>query len=170
MKPKYETVHRLKENVDVVELWGKQVIKPADKIVYIPYFKERGQILMKWRDIPAFQMKYEMIDKWISIGKHDMVDGDPNAALRAGLMEDFGIELVDSYEPEILSPIFLSDDSCQEYYICIVSLMDDECTVSQATSPVPTVALSYSELNNYTVYDLITRYTLDLFRSAYSLF
>lgn len=170
MKPKYEIIHKLAEGVEVVNLWGKQVIKPGDKIVYMPYFKERGQILMKWKDIPAFQLKYEMIDKWISIGKHDIVDENPRESLKAGLMADFGIDLVDSYEPEILSPIFLSDDSCQEYYICIVSLMEDEYSISQTENPVPTVALSYSELDNYIVYDLITRYCLDLFRKAYSLF
>lgn len=169
MKPKFETTHKLEEGVEVINLWGKQVIKPTDKIVYMPYFKERGQILMKWKDIPAFQLKYEMIDKWISIGKADMT-GDPKESLRVGLKSDFGIVLDDSYEPEILSPIFLSDDSCQEYYICIVSLMETDYTQEQAESQVPTVALSYSELNNYTVYDLITRYSLDLFRQAYSLF
>lgn len=167
--PKYTITHKLEEGVEVINLWNKQVIKPGDKIVYIPYFKEKGQILLKYKDIPAFQLKYPSIDKWINCAKCN-IDNNINDSIKKGLLVDFGIELVDDYELEILSPIFLSDDSSQEYYICIIPLMETEYTMLQAQSLIPTIALTYSDLDNYIIYDLITRYCLDLFRKSYSLF
>lgn len=167
--PKYTITHTLKEGIEVIDLWNNQVIKPGDKIVYLPYFKEKGQILLKYRDIPEFQLKYPQIDKWLTIGKCGIVN-TPLESLKSGLMTDFGICLTDNYQPEILTPIFLSDDTCAEYHICVVSLMEDEYTIEQPSSNVPTVALSYTDLDSYVVYDLVTRYCLDLFRKTYSLF
>ncbi len=167
--PKYTVTHTLKEGIEVIDLWNNQVIKPGDKIVYLPYFKEKGQILLKYKDIPEFQLKYPQIDKWLTIAKIDIAE-NPTESLKKGLLNDFGIELTDTFQPEILTPIFLSDDTCAEYHICIVSLMEDEYTIGQPGSNVPTVALSYVDLDNYLIYDLITRYCLDLFRKSYSLF
>jgi hypothetical protein len=166
---KYTVTHKLDEGVEIINLWGKQVVKPGDKIVYIPYFKEKGQILMKWKDIPQFQLKYPMIDKWISIGKNEASENILDS-LKSGLMNDFGISLIDSFEPEILSPIFLSEDSCQEYYICILPLMEDDYNIQTTESEIPTIALSYADLDNYIIYDLITRHCLNVFRQTYSLF
>lgn len=170
INPKYTVTHKLNEGVEILNLWNKQVIKPEDKIVYIPYFKEKGQILLKYKDIPEFQLKYPMIDKWISCAKSNIIESDTFKSIKKGLMFEFGIELVNDYELEVLSPIFLSDDTCQEYYICIIPLMETEYSISQPESLVPTVALTYADLDSYIIYDLITRYCLDLFKKSYSLF
>lgn len=167
--PKYTVTHQLKEGIEVIDLWNNQIIKPGDKIIYLPYFKEKGQILLKYKDIPEFQLKYPNIDKWLTAAKTGITN-TPLESLKSGLFTDFGIILADSYQPEILTPIFLSDDTCAEYYICIVSLMDDEYTIEANGSGVPTVALSYGDIDNYIIYDLITRHVLNVFRQSYSLF
>lgn len=167
--PKYTVTHTLKEGIEVLDLWNNQVIKPGDKVVYIPYFKEKGQILLKYKDIPEFQLKYPAIDKWLTVGKCGIIN-TPLESLKEGLMTDFGICLVDNYQPEILPPIFLSDDTCAEYHICIVSLMEDEYSIQATTNGIPTVCLSYADLDNYIIYDLITRHCLNVFKNTYSLF
>ena len=73
MKPNYTITHKLKEGIEVIDLWNTQVIKPGDKVIFLPYFKERGQILLKYKDIPAFQLKYPHIDKWITCAKSDVL-------------------------------------------------------------------------------------------------
>lgn len=166
---KYTVTHQLKENVEVLDVWNHQVIKPGDKLVFLPYFKEKGQILLKYKDIPEFQLKYPSIDKWLTVAKKD-IQNSTIETLKSGLKECFGITLDDKYEPEILTPIFLSDDTCAEYYICIVPLMEDEYTLENAEDTIQIVSLTYTDLNNYIVYDLITRHCLNVFRQTYSLF
>jgi len=170
VKPKYTVISKISESLEIVDLWGSQVIKPEDKVAYIPYLKEQGKILLKYKDIPAFQLKYPLIDKWLTVGQIGSVKTNIKESLAEGLVKDFGLTLVESYEPEICNPIFLSTDSCGEYYICILPLMEDEFVISQPQDGIPVAALSYGDLNSYMTYDMVTKYAMDLFRAKYSLF
>ena len=106
------------------------------------------------------------------IEKHET----PEEALKRGLALEFGLKLNETVKPEILAPIFLNKGNTASYHICILPLMEHDYTdfvptgAQQLDMKANNVIIQLSELKNIVIYDLITRYTVDLFKQHYSLF
>jgi hypothetical protein len=76
----------------------------------------------------------------------------------------------------ILAPIFINKGNTARYHICILPLMEHQYEqlipneVEQLQMKNNNLIINISEINNLIIYDLITRYCIDLFKNHYSLF
>lgn len=166
------------EWINVIDIHGWAAVEEAEAVVCIPYLKETGRILLRYEEIPPFKLKNPNIEKYVTIMSETMKDGEePIDTLRRGLKEEFGIELNQSVQPEILTPIFCNKGTTKRYHICILPLMSYEFNQEEPTTDgsdaekkAQNVALQLSEVDKVIIYDLITRYCIELFKTHYSLF
>jgi hypothetical protein len=166
------------EFIKVVDVDGISAVQEMDSVVCIPYLKESGKVLLRYEPVTSFQMINPTIEKYVTIMSETLKENEsPEDALRRGLKEEFGIHLEANVKVEILTPIFTSKGSTKRYHICILPLMNYEYeqqepitdgSVQEINSK--NVALQLNEVNSIMIYDLITRYCLDLFKTHYSLF
>ncbi len=153
-------------------------IDEQSMVICIPYFQEQNKILLRYEEIPPFTYKYPHIDKFITVMSETMEPGEtPEQTLIRGLKEEFGIELVNSVKPEIMNPIFSNKGCTAQYNICILPLMNLDYTLNTPTTDgsafekrAKSVEVHLSELNNVVLYDLVSKYALDMFKKHYSLF
>jgi len=166
------------EFMKVIEVDGWSVVEEKDSVVCIPYLKETGKILLRYEPIPPFQLINPNVEKYVTIMSETMEEGEePMDTLRRGLKEEFGIELNANVQAEILTPIFCNKGNTRKYHICILPLMNYDYHQMEPTTDgseqekkAQNVALQLNEINAVVIYDLITRYCIDLFKTHYSLF
>ena len=85
-------------------------------------------------------------------------------------------DILKDFNPEIISPIFLNKGNTSRYHICILPLMNhnyeqiEPTEVEKLQMKNSNIVLNISEIKNIIIYDLISRYTLDIFKQHYSLF
>lgn len=165
------------EHLKIIDISGYTAIQEPDMVICIPYLKEKNSILLRYENIPTYNLVKPEMDKFINtmstiIEKHET----PTEALKRGLALEYGLKLKEGVDVEILSPIFLNKGNTAMYHICILPLMEHEYEQFVATGVQNlemknnNIILQISELNNIIIYDLITRYTIDLFKKHYSLF
>lgn len=163
-------------HLQVIDINGYQAIQENDMVVCIPYLVERNEILLRYENIPTFELVNPAIDKYITvmstvIDKHE----SPEDALNRGLLNEYGLKLRD-FSPEIVAPIFLNKRNTSRYYICILPLMDhnyeqvEPTEVKKLEMSNNNISINILNIKNLIIYDLISRYTLDLFKQHYSLF
>ena len=159
----------------VIDVAGSIAVQEPDVVVCIPYLTEKNSILLKYENVPAFELVKPEIDKYVNAVAISIDNGEtPKDALRRGLLAEFGLQLKDAHSPEILTPIFIKKNNTSRYHVCILPLMsydyeqvqpNDELTMKSSN-----LVLNINELSNVIIYDLITRYAIDLFKKEYSLF
>jgi hypothetical protein len=162
--------------LDLIDIDGYKAVRENDMVVCIPYLVESNQILLRYENVPTFELIKPEVSKYINV-MSKVIGTTPVEALREGLAKEFGIVLKDDVSPEILTPIFINKGNTARYHICILPLMsyqyeqtrpEDNATLLEMRDN--NAILNITELNNIIVYDLITRYCLDLFKKSYSLF
>lgn len=164
-------------HLQILNINGFTAVQEKDMVVCIPYLVEQNKIIMRYEDVPTYNLIKPEMDKFITVMSTVMEkDEFPKDALKRGLEKEFMIKLKDSCNPEILDPIFINKGNTAMYHICILPLMtydyeqekpsDDMVMEMKASN----ILININELNNYIIYDLITRYTMDLFKKEYSLF
>lgn len=164
--------------LQVLDVDGYHAVQEHDMVVCIPYFKESNTILLRYEEIPTYNMIKPEMDKFVTIMSETIKDGEQiEDCLRRGLKEEFGIVLESNYVPEILAPIFMCKGNTARYHICILPLMsyeyDQQMPEGDGTEHEKTannVSVNINDLKNVMIYDLITRYALDIFKQEYSLF
>ncbi len=154
-------------NSKVIDVMGKEIVKMPDYLMVLPYFKETNRILMKYTEVPAFQVSFPHIEKWITAAKF-LLEGECNkACVENAVKENFGMTF--EIEPEIIGPIFIDDMCTTKMYVCVLPLLEHEYAIEPVAERKP-VALNCSELPNYIIYDLPSKYCLDVFKKEYSLY
>ena len=111
-------------HLQVIDINGYQAIQENDMVICIPYLVEQNSILLRYENIPVFELINPAIQKYITvmstvIEKHE----SPEDALNRGLLTEYGLKLRD-FNPEIISPIFLNKGNTSRYHICILPLMN----------------------------------------------
>lgn len=163
------------DHLKVIDINGHQAIQEKDILVCIPYLKEKNSILLKYKNVPTYEYVRPEISKYIT-ALNKSIETSPEQTLRECLKDEFGIVLDDKYSPEILTPIFINEGSTSRYHICILPLMNIDY---DQTNPTETdkmimkennVIIDSAELGNLVIYDIITRYSLDLFKKEYALY
>lgn len=163
-------------NTQILDINNQTILQQNNKVVCIPYLIEKNSILLRYENIKAFNQIRPEIDKYITIMQSDIIDDKtPLDVLKDTLISMYGIELKDDVKAEFLSPIFLAKDSTAQYYICILPLMEYQYTqiipseLEEMKMRETNIILNTSDLSNIIIYDLLTRYTIDLFKQHYAL-
>jgi hypothetical protein len=149
-----------------------------DKIICIPYFIEKLGILLKYKKNDKFNLVKPEIDKFISVLECDILEHEtPLEALKRVLKIEYGIMLKPDVEVEILLPIFMSTNSSVSCHICILPLMEHQYEEFVPTGVTDikkkkeeNILLPTKRINDIIVYDITTRYVIDLYKQHYSLF
>lgn len=163
-------------HLQVIDINGYQAIQENDMVVCIPYLVEKNQILLRYENVPVFELVNPVINKYVTV-MSTVIDKNesPSDALNRGLLNQFGLKLKD-FNPEIVAPIFLNKGNTSRYHICILPLMDhnfeqiEPTEVQKLQMSNSNISINIMEINNIIIYDLISRYTLDIFKQHYSLF
>lgn len=161
--------------VKVIDVNGDESTQEKDRVICIPYLVETNSILLKYQNVPTFELIKPEIDKYV-MAMSASVDKDVEESLREGLEREFSIVLKEDTKPEILQPIFAYRFSTMKYHICILPLMsheyemvrEDDAKVMEMKDA--NVVVNINEINNLIIYDMATRYAIDLFKKSYSLF
>jgi hypothetical protein len=164
-------------HLQVLDIAGYTAIQESDMIVCIPYLIENNNILLRYENIPTYQIVRPEIDKYLTVMSTVMDKNEtPLDTLKRGLLTEYGLKLTDNCKPEILTPIFINKGNTARYHICILPLMSYDFEQVQPSEVQAlqmksnNIILHITELKNVIIYDLITRYTIDLFKQHYSLF
>lgn len=164
-------------HLQILDIAGYSAIQEQDMVICIPYLIEKNQILLRYENIPSYNLKKPEIDNFITVMSTVIEKEEtPDTALRRGLLKEFGLKLTNEYKSEILTPIFLNKGNTASYHICILPLMSYDyeehipSEVEQLDMKANNVIIHINELKNVIIYDLISRYTIDLFKQHYSLF
>lgn len=164
-------------NLQVLDINGYTAIKEPDMVICIPYLVEKNTIILRYENIPPYNLIKPTIEKFVTsmstvIEKHET----PEEAMKRGLANDFGLKIKETCNIEILAPIFLNKGNTASYHICILPLMShdyEEFTptgIQELNMKDNNIMLHIKEMNNVIIYDLITRYSINLFKQYYSLF
>lgn len=163
-------------STQILNINDETVLQQNSKVICIPYLIEKNSILLRYEKIKAFNQIRPEIDKYITVMLSDITeDKSPLETLKTALISMYGIELSTDCKPEFLAPIFLAKDSTALYNICILPLMEYHYTqiipseLEEMKMKETNIILNTSDLNNIIIYDLVTRYTIDLFKQHYSL-
>ena len=161
------------EYIKVLDIWGYKAIQENDMVICLPYIVEKNTILLKYEDIPPYEFIESLYEKWV-VTMSTVINSneEPIDALKRGLLNEFGIELKDNINPEILQPLFITKSNTARYHICILPLMEHNYEQLEATEDKgisQLVGLPIKDINNVLVYDMITRYCLELFKKEYAL-
>lgn len=159
----------------ILDIQGTIAIQQPDMVVCIPYLSEKNTIFMKYENVAPFELIRPEISKYITI-MSEAITTTPEEALKTGLEKNYGIILDEKKKFEILQPIFINTTNTARYHICILPLMsydyeqvrkdDTEAMIMKNSN----VLINSNDLNNYIIYDLISRYCIDLFKKEFSLF
>lgn len=159
----------------VIDINGYVGVQEPDMVVCIPYLIEQKKIMLRYENIPTFQIVNPGIDKYVNvmsttIEKHET----PSDALKRGLSHEFGIELKNIQE-QIFQPIFINKGTTARYHICILPLMEhnyqmlEPGEVQKREMINSNILIGLHELKNVVIYDLITKYVVDIFKNEYAL-
>jgi len=161
--------------IQILDIQGTVAIQQKDMVICIPYLSEKNTLFMQYKNVAPFELIKPEISKYITV-MSEVVETTPEAALKTGLEKNYGIVLSENKKFEILQPIFINTSNTARYHICILPLMsydyeqiykeDSDAMIMKNSN----VLINSSELNNYIIYDLISRYAIDLFKKEYSLF
>jgi hypothetical protein len=162
----------------VMEFDNYHFVKEKNMLICIPYFVEDNTILLRYENIPTYNYIYPEIEKYVTVMSESFEENEtPIEVLKRGLKEEFGLLLKKKEEDiDILTPIFNNKGNCSQYYICILPLMSFEYEQievkgdgSKHEETAQNIILGISDLKNVIVHDLISKYTLDIFKNSYSL-
>lgn len=158
-------------DIQILDIDGQNKIQQKSKLLILPYLIEDSNIVLKYKRIPTFNIHRPEIDRFVQILEGTVTDDTLEEILKNTLKKDFGIVINDNVKKEILSPIFLHQDTTSKLYICILPLMsyDYEQHIPE-TDKNDNILININELPNIVIYDIVTKYVLDLFKTYYSLF
>jgi hypothetical protein len=164
-------------HLQVLDIAGYTAIQEQDMVVCIPYLVEKNQILLRYENIPPFNIKRPEIDKFINVMSTLIEKNEtPVDALKRGLLSEYGLKISDNTKLDILAPIFLNKGNVASYHICILPLMSYDyeehvpLDIEKLNMKENNIIIHINELKNIIIYDLISRYSIDLFKQHYSLF
>lgn len=164
------------ENFKVTNVYGNNIIDESDKVIILPYFKELNTILLRYDSIPAYETKRPEIDRFAHVLETTTDEFTIVESIKEALIQKFGLKLSENYKFDILSPIFLYPTSNVRYYICILPLMDYDYEqiipeeLKKLKMQNTNISVNINEINNIVFYELISKYTIDIFKQHYSLF
>lgn len=164
------------DDFQVLNVHNSNKIQMTDIVVCLPYIAQSHELLLRYGVNDTYNIIRPEIDKFISVLQFKVEDKlDITSTIKTQVEDKFGLQINNDTEIEVLPPIFLFDQSTVRVHFCVLTLMEHNYELivptedKQLKMKSNNISLHISELKNIIIYDLITRYTIDLFKSNYRL-
>lgn len=150
-------------------------VQEGDCVIFLPYLVMHNCILLRMEPIPPYKERFADINKFVTVGSGTVDEGEkPIDTLKRELLEEFGLQIRDTYEFEIEKPVMVNKGNSSQYHICIIPLYEYDYRFTTASGDgsegemnSSNFRVNVNELNNIDIYDLVTQYTLMKFRTKY---
>lgn len=157
----------------IVDINGKQVISDTNKVIILPYFVQKGGILLRYENLPEFEISQKGITTYLTaLSATLQKDVDINNVIKQALIDKFGIKIYNDSHINICEPIFLTPGQTTKYTFVYVLLYDgqfEEIEVSdyqRIEFKDKNAFVSTSNIKNCIIYDLVTKYCIDYLKSS----
>ena len=120
------------EGFRVLQFEEWPIIDKKDFVICIPYLIEEGKFILREEYIPSYKYKDGQQIHLACVGGGIEKDETPEEALIRELQEEAGIVLRSDIKIEFEKPLFISKESTQKFYPCILPLTQrdfDEMTI-----------------------------------------
>jgi len=120
------------EGFKVLQFEEWAIIDKRDFVICIPYLMEENKLIIREEYIPSYKYKEGQQMHLACVGGGIEKGETPEEALIRELQEEAGIVLRDGVRIEFDKPLFVSKESTQKFYPCILPLMQkdyDEMTI-----------------------------------------
>jgi len=169
MEIKKTTIYQT-DDIKLSKVWNETIIEQPNQLLVLPYLKEKNEILCQYKEVLSWQSEQPLIDKWIQIGTvvagNEVTISDVFSACKS----QFGLMVDSNVQVDILAPIYIDSKSTKKIWIVVVELLEHQYEIDVNDMIGSPIRLNCSEMNNYIVYDIQTRYIFDLFKKEWSLF
>lgn len=163
------------DDMKIMDINGYKAIEENDKLVILPYLVNKRGLLFKYEQIPSFELKQKGISHYLTTLQCDISE-DLIESVKIGLKNNFGIIPFLDEKITISNPIFLTKSQTTQYHFAFVSLYTneyEEIDVSEFQTlemKDKNAFVGLDDLDNCVFYDLITQYSLDLFKKEILIF
>lgn len=160
----------------IVDINGTKAIEEKDKIIILPYYVQKRGILLRYENVPAFEVKQKGISHYLTALTTTINNDDQIGSVKDALEKNYGIRIYLDDKINITNPIFLTTTQTTKYYFAFVHLYDGQYEEVQVTDyqqlefKDKNAYISVDELDNAIIYDLITNYSINHFKEKYLLF
>jgi len=161
------------DNFSVITFNDKDVILSKDKMIILPYLRDDGFILMKYKKFPAFSYRYkdnatyQNEQFYVSCISGDIIEKDNEVQnLRRIVHDETGLVLSTNVNIEVDKIVFKSEDSAGQYHFCLLNLSyNDYKQVSlKMNDDNKTIKVSLGDIDDIKCYDMATEYMILKFK------
>ena len=117
------------KHLDMIKYKDTEILKIADKVAILPYFRDEATFLMRLEYITAYQLKNQnksdlrRITNYLTIITGTMEEGEtPEQTIRRELYEEGGIVLNNMFKIEAEGPFFVQKYSVGQIWPCLIEL------------------------------------------------
>jgi len=167
------------KDINIIEYDNWDIIIGKDKIAILPYLKDEGFILLRYENIPAYQYKYQKIEKYKNVTNFlNIIKGDinknetPQQAIRRILVNDCGLILNQNFPITIDKVLFKDEKNTGQYYISLIELNYNDFRqgpLKKSEEEKRVIKLSLGDIDNIKTFDLITDYLFLKLRFEYDI-
>lgn len=156
-------------NIKITNIDGTDIIEEPDKVVILPYYVSKRGILLRYENIQAFESKQKGVLHYLTVLTSNVENDDVKGTVIKSLIDVYGIKLYNE-DITITNPIFITNTQSSKVYFVFVNLYDgkyEEIVVSdfkQLEFKDKNAFVSLDSLNNTIIYDLLSTYSLNMFK------
>lgn len=169
--------------VSVIKYKNWDIVKEKDMVIVLPYFRDDAFILLRWEDIPTYQLSYKdnpyyrKASNFITVLSGSIEENEnPVETIRRELKEEAGLILSPLKNITIDEVLHQSKGSLVKYHICLIEIGYNEYQFVKPTGDgslseklSKTIKIDLSEIDQIITHDLITQYMIQKLKSDYNL-
>lgn len=164
------------DDIKILDINGTKSIQENDKIIILPYYVQKRGILLRYENLPTFEVRQKGISHYLTALTADLINDDKLNTVKDALLKKFGIRSFLDDKITITNPVFLTKSQSTKYYFAFVNLFDNQYEEIETNEfeklemKDKNAFISLDDLSNCVIYDLVTQYALDYFEKEFLLF
>lgn len=164
-------------SIKILDINGTKCISDTDKVIILPYYVNKRGIVLRYENLPEFEIKQKGISNYITCKSGSIDNGaDVLSVVKQELLNSFGIRVFLDDKITITNPIFLAKGQSIKYYFAYVMLYDGQYEEVEVTDfqklefKDKNAFVGLDDLKNCIFYDLLTKYSIDYLKKEILLF